>query len=44
MGAAMTRMAMSQTGSFELKKFAHRKADYAKSLDEILRHGSDAHD
>jgi hypothetical protein len=37
-------MAMNQTGSFELKKFAHRKAAYAKSVDEILQLGFDAHD
>jgi hypothetical protein len=35
---------MSDVGKFELRKFAHRKADYVKSVDEILNLGFDAHD
>jgi hypothetical protein len=35
---------MNEAGKYELKKFAHRKANYIKSVDEILNLGFDTQD
>jgi predicted O-methyltransferase YrrM len=35
---------MNDVGKFELKKFAHRKANFVKSVDEILNLGFDPQD